>query len=151
MLQAKQDLTLDTFPEPRSITLHVEGITPGGLTLLDALDIAEASGVEPDDMMTVLSGKRSRKQGMLMYAIAWVLARRVEPGLTFAEILTCHLHIVGEAPPEEKIEAEQKRALQVASVAMLAGVSMPEAEQMSVAQVAAVTSIHKARRRPRRR
>jgi hypothetical protein len=150
MLQAKQDLTLDTFPEPRTITLHVEGITPGGLTLLDALDIAEASGVDPDDMMTVLAGKQNRKQGMLMYAIAWVLARRVEPGLTFEEVLTCHLHVVGTAASDEKIEAEQQRALAVASVAMLAGVSMPEAEQMSVAEVAAVTSIHKARRTRRR-
>jgi hypothetical protein len=151
MLPAKQDLTLDTFPEPRTITLHVEGITPGGLTLLDALDIAEASGVDPDDMMQVLAGKQTRKQGMLMYAIAWVLGRRVEPGLTFEEVLTCHLHVVGKAAPEAQIEAEQKRSLQVASVAMLAGVSLPEAEQMSIADVAAVTSIHKARRRPRRR
>ena len=151
MLQAKQDLILDAPPEPRHITLDIRSITPGNLTLLDALDIADVTGIDPDEMMSVLAGKRNRKQGLLMYAIAWVFARRVEPGMTWAEMLTCHLHIIGEAATEGEITAEQKRANAVVGVAMLAGVTPDQAEGMTVAEVAAVTSITKARRRPRRR
>jgi len=149
MLPAKQDLTLDVQPDPRRITLNVGGISPGNLTLMDALDIADASGVQPEEMVDVIKGPQNRRQGLLLYAMAWVIGRRVEPGLTFEETLSCHLSVVGTAATDEQIESETKRAVQVASVAMLAGVSIPEAEQMSVAQVAAVTSIHKARRRKR--
>jgi hypothetical protein len=149
VLQPKRDLILDETPEPRSITLNVAAISPGNLTLLDALDIADASGVGPDEMAEVIKGPQTRRQGMLMYAMAWVIGRRIEPGLTFEEVITCHLRVVGKPLTPEQIEAEQKRALQVASVAMLAGVSPAEAEEMSVAEVAAVTSITKARRRKR--
>jgi hypothetical protein len=151
MLQVKQDLTLDVLPEPRHITLNVAGITPGNLTLLDALDIADASGVGVDEMVDVLKGPQNRTQGLLLYAMAWVMGRRVEPGLTFEEVKSCHLHVVGSAASDDVIEAEQKRAAAVVSVALLAGVSPAEAEDMTVAEVSAVTSITKARRRARRR
>lgn len=149
MLPAKQDLTLEALPEPRRIFLDVGAISPGNLTLIDALDIAEVSGVSAEDMERVLSGPVNRRQGMLVYAMAWVLGRRIEPGLTFAEVLQCHVTLMGDAVSDEQIEREQKRAMAVTSVAMLAGVSPDEAEKMSVAEVAAVTSITKARRRKR--
>lgn len=150
MLPAKQDLILDSLEAPRTITLDVASVTPGNLTLMDALDIAESSGVEPDEMVAVLNGPRNRRQGMLMYAMAWVIGRRKEPGLTFEEVISCHLHIIGKPATDEVIEREQRRAVQVASVAMLAGVTPDEAEEMTIAEVAAVTSITK-RRRTRRR
>jgi hypothetical protein len=151
MLQRKPDLTLDVLAEPRRIVLDVAKVTPGSLTLMDALDIAEASGVDADDMVTVLSGPRTRRQGLLMYALAWVVAKRQEPDLTFAEVLTYHLTVAGTPATDEKIESERKRAMAVTSVAMLAGVTPDEAEVMTIAEVAAVTSISKARRRNARR
>jgi hypothetical protein len=149
MSLAKRDLILDDLAEPRTIVLNMGTITPGNLTLLDALDIADASGVSPDEMVDALKGPPNRRQAMLMYAMAWVVGRRVEPGLTFAEVMGCHLRIVGSAASDDQIAAEMQRATQVASVAMLAGVTPDEAERMTVAEVAAVTSITKARRRKR--
>jgi 3-hydroxyisobutyrate dehydrogenase-like beta-hydroxyacid dehydrogenase len=144
-------LILDKLDVPRKLTLDISAITPGNLTLLEALDIAESSGVDVDEMADVIRGPQTHAQGMLVYAMAWVLARRLEPELTFAEVRTYQVELVGQAATAAQIEAEQKRAVAVASVAMLAGVSTAEAEDMTVAEVAAVTSITKARRRNARR
>jgi hypothetical protein len=149
MMQRKPDLTLDHLDTPRKVVLDVSAITPGNLTLMEALDIADASGVDVGDMQTVIMGPQNRQQGLLVYAMAWIIARRKEPDLTYAEVCTYHLELEGQAPTAEAIEAEQKRAIAVASVAMIAGVSTAEAEQMTVAEVNAVTSI--ATRRARRK
>jgi len=150
MMQRKQDLTLDHLDVPRKVVLDVGAITPGNLTLMEALDIADASGVDVGDMQTVIMGPQNKRQGLLVYAMAWIIARRKEPDLTFAEVCTYHLELMGEAPTDEQVESEQKRAIAVASVAMLAGVSPDEAEQMTVAEVNAVTSITQRRRRSKR-
>lgn len=117
---------------------------------MEALDISEAAGIEPDEMTSVMVGKRTKQQAMLLYALAWVIARRAEPDLTFAEVLTYHLTVVGSAPSAAQIASEQRRAMTIVSVAKLAGVTPDEAGQMSVAQVSAVTSLTKARRGRRR-
>jgi hypothetical protein len=151
MMQPKKDLLLDNLEPPRRITLDVGAITPGNLTLLEALDISDASGVDVDDMDKVIRGRQTKQQGLLVYAMAWIVAKRQEPGLTFAEVCTYQLELVGTPASSEAIEREQKRAVAVTSVAMLAGVSNEEAEQMTIAEVSAVTSIHKSRNRARRR
>ena len=110
MMQRKPDLTLDHLDTPRKLVLDVGAITPGNLTLMEALDIADASGVEVGDMQSVIMGERNKQQGLLVYAMAWVIARRLEPGLTFAEVCTYHLELEGQAATEAEIEAEQKRA-----------------------------------------
>ena len=147
MLSVRPDLILDDLPEPRRITLNVAAVTPGNLTLLEALDISEASGIDTDDFVSVLQSKGTHTQALLLYALAWVLARRTEPDLTFEEVKTYHLEVKGTPATEEQVEREQKRAGIIAGVAMLSGVTPDEAEQMTVAEVSAVTSITKARRR----
>jgi hypothetical protein len=147
MLDEKPDLTLNEVTVPRNITLNIGTVTPGNLTLLEALDIAEAAQVDTDDFGIVISGKvGKRKQALLMYAMAWVLARRQEPTLTWMEVQTYQLTVIGKAATEGMLESEQKRAAAIAGVALLAGVSTQEAEDMTVAQVAAITSITRARR-----
>jgi len=136
-----QDLTLTESEIPRNIIFDVGMVSPGNLTLIEALDLAEASGVAPEDFGTVIRSASTREQAMLLYAMAWVFARRVEPGITFDDVLRCNLIIKGKSVTNEKVEAEQKRAATVVAVASLAGVSPEEAERMTVAQVAASTAL----------
>lgn len=147
MQPAEQDLTLSELKPRRRMTLDIARVTPGNITLLEALDLSEAAGIDPEDFVSTLKSKRSKKQGLLLYALAWIIARREEPSLTFEEVCTYHLTVTGEAPSDAELEAQQKRAAAITGVAMLAGVSTREAEGMTVAEVAAVTTITKARRR----
>jgi hypothetical protein len=115
--------------------------------LLEALDFSDAARIEPDEFVSTMTGKQTRKQALLMYALAWVMARRVEPGLTFEEVCTYQLEVKGKPLTTEELERGQKRADAVAGVAMLANVTPDEAEGMTLAEVTAVTSITKARMR----
>jgi hypothetical protein len=142
MQQEKPDLILnDDSAEPRKVFLDVSQIRPGKLTLLEALDMGEAAGVNPDDFSRILDRGSQAKKARLIYAFAWVLARRAEPELTFAEVCTYDLTVTGRPPTAEENRADELRAKAVASVAKIAGVSPREAEQMTMAEVKAVTEL----------
>lgn len=145
MQQTKPDLVVSdllTEVAPRRLIINVADIHPGRLTLLEALDIAEASGVEAARFAAVIGGRNLRQQALLMYAFAWVVARRIEPDLTYAEVCTYQLEVKG-TPVESK--AEMEKAKTVVAVASLAGISPEEAKNMSIAEVAAVTDLAKKR------
>jgi hypothetical protein len=139
---AKPDLILNETEEtPRKVFLDVSQIRPGKLTLLEALDMGDAAGVDPDNFMRVLSRGRAQDKARLIYAFAWVLARRSEPELTFAEVCTYDLTVTGKPATAEETAKEAKRAKATAAVAKLAGVSTREAEQMTIAEIHAVTEL----------
>lgn len=141
MPRTKPDLILNDVGEPRRIVLDVSQVRPGRLTLLEALDMGDAAGIDSDDFVRVLQGGSKAQKAKLLYAFAWVLARRTEPEITFAEVCTYHLTIAGKVPTEGDAERDAKRAKAVASVAKLAGVSPREAEAMTMAEVKAVTDL----------
>lgn len=149
MQQTKPDLVVSdllTEHPARKLIINVVDIQPGRLTLLESLDIVDASGIDAARFGYVLGKGSLRDKARLMYAFAWVVARRVEPELTFEEVCTYSLEVRGTAPSSE---AEKKRAAAVVAVATLAGVSTEEAKNMTIAEVAAVTDLHK-RRAPKR-
>lgn len=142
MQQSKPDLILSEPEEPpRKVFLDVSQIRPGKLTLLEALDMGEAAGVDPDDFTRILERGKAPQKARLIYAFAWVLARRTEPELTFAEVCTYDLTVTGKAPSAEDHATDAKRGKAVAAVAKLAGVSPREAEQMTMAEIKAVTDL----------
>lgn len=157
MPQSKPDLILDASGEdtpPRKIYLDVSQIRPGKLTLLEALDMAEAADVSPDSFTRVLTRGSGARKARLIYAFAWVLARRAEPGLTFAEVCTYDLTVTGKPATEQDHKADAERAKALASVAKIAGVSTRQAEQMTMAEVNAVADLTpkpRARQAARRR
>lgn len=126
--------------------MNVADIHPGRLTLLEALDIADASGVDADDFVAVMERGTLRQKAYLMYAMAWVVARRLEPELTFEEVKTYRLVVKGTAP-----ERSSKRAETLAATAALAGISTREAEKMTIEEVAATVQLHKRRASTSRR
>jgi hypothetical protein len=141
MPPTKPDLILNEIAEPRRILLDVSQIRPGRLTLLEALDLGEASGIEVDNFVSILESGSTSDKARLLYAFAWVLARRAEPDLTYTEVCTYNLTVQGKIPTDADRAADAKRAKAVASVAKLAGVTPREAEAMTMAEVRAVTEL----------
>ena len=131
----------------RRLVINASDIRPGRLTLLEALDIAEASGIDAENFSAILGGRRLKPKALLLYAIAWVIARRAEKDLTFEEVCTYRLEVVGKQP---NVEQDAKRAEVVMSVAAMAGVSPEEAKTMTVAEVNAMQEIRRRSTRRRR-
>jgi len=124
----------------RKLIINVADIHPGRLTLLEALDIMEASGIDSNQFVSVMSRGSLRRKAALLYAMAWVVARRSEPDLTYEEVCTYQLEVKGK-PVDDKVAEERAKA--VVGVAALAGVSPEEAKQMTIQEVAAVTDLAK--------
>jgi hypothetical protein len=126
----------------RKLILRVSDIHPGSLTLLEALDIMDASGIPSSEFVRVMESGKLRQKALLMMAVAWVVARRVESDLTFEEVCTYQLEVIGDPVDDERA---RKRAETVVGVAKLAGVSSEEAKGMTMEEVAAVTRLHQRR------
>jgi hypothetical protein len=117
------------------------------LTLLEVLDMAEAADVEPDAMGTLLGNKRqSAKRMRLMFAMAWCIARRANPLLTFAEVCTWRLEVIGEVDPV-RTEKLQKRADIIVGAASVSGLHPDEAANLTIAEL---TSYQERRKRGNR-
>lgn len=150
MQSRKPDLNLsDIQVEPRKFTLEIAKFDPDNITLLDALDIQDVSGIEAGGFSDVLKSVDQRKRALLLYAFAWIIARKIEPGLTFDEVCTYHLNVIGHAPTEQQKERSAHRAKVTMGVAMATGLPPEQVEQLSISQVSAVADIRSARRRRR--
>lgn len=124
----------------RTFTINVSDVQPGRLSLIEALDIVEASGISSTNFERTLSRGSLAQKAKLIYAFAWVVARRVEPDLTYAEVCTYQISVKGEPVNDE---ADKRKAEAVVSVASLANVSPEEAKKMNMAEVAAVVELRK--------
>lgn len=125
------------------------------LTLLEVLDMSDVAGVEPERLGTLLSGRTSARKMRMLYAMAWCIARRANKELTFDEVCTWKLQIIGEVA-EGAVERAAKRAQVVVNTAAMAGVSPEVAKSLTVAEINAYQNRAKrgnraARRAPVRR
>jgi hypothetical protein len=120
------------------------------LTLLEVLDMAETAGAEPVELGKLMAGRNNAKRMRLLYAMAWCIARRANPALTFEEVCTWKLEVIGEVKPE-RTERLRKRAAIVVGAAEASGLSPEEAGDLTIAQLSAYTANRAARRRRSKR
>ena len=107
------------------------------LTLLEVLDMAEAVGVEPEALGAMIADSSNTSKRMrTMYALAWVIAKRANDYITFAEVCTWKLDVIGEVKPE-KAEASKKRAAIVVGAASVSGLPPSEAGKLTLAEIGA--------------
>lgn len=105
------------------------------LTLLEVLDMAETTGVPPEALGTLLKSPNSKRM-RLLYAMAWCVARRANPRLTFEEVCRWKLTVIGEVD-KDKVEAGAKRAAIIVGAAKVSGLSPAEAGKLTVAELSA--------------
>ena len=126
----------------RTVIINVADIHPSSITLLEALDIVDVSGIQAGDFERLMEKGTLKQKAQLLYAMAWVVAKRSEPDLTYAEVCTYKLEVKGDKPDDE---AERRKARAIMGVATLAKVSPEEAKKMTLNEVSAVVEIHKPR------
>jgi hypothetical protein len=145
------DISAIAAAHPVNITvckLDLNTFDASQLTLLEVLDMAEAAGVEPEALTTLLRlPKGSPRKMRLLFALAWVVARRANVALTFAEVCTWRLEMIGEIK-ENPMAA--KRAALVVGAATLSGLSPSEASNLTVAEIGAYSARNRKRARGRR-
>jgi hypothetical protein len=121
------------------------------LTLLEVLDMSEAAGVEPEALGRLMAGRQNTKRMRLLYALAWCIAKRANPLLTFDEVCRWKLDIIGEVD-DAKIARNEKRAAIVVNAAAATGLSPTEAGNLTIAELGAYNDRRvKANRAARRR
>ena len=120
------------------------------LTLLEVLDMAEIAQVEPAELGALLTpGANNGKRMRMLYAMAWCIAKRGNPALTFSEVCTWKLEVTGEVDAA-KTERNAKRASAIVGAAITTGLSPREAGDLTVAELSVYADARK-RRRSRRK
>jgi len=128
----------------KRMVLDMSSFDASKLTLLEVLDMAEASGIQPERLASLLgpSSSNDPRKFRMLYALGWVIARRANPDLTFAEVITWKMDVVGKMTSAAAAKsAARNRA--VVNAALLAGVTPTEAEKLTVGQL----SEYRSRRR----
>lgn len=131
----------EKFPvNQRVAKLDLATFDANKLTLLDVLDMAEKAGVEPENLAGLLDlGKNSARKARMLVSLVWVLARRAEPDLTYEEVCTWKMQIVGELNPD-RIRRQAHRDKVLVAAAEAAGVAPQDAGTLTVGQVSAISN-----------
>jgi len=148
------DLTAIAAAHPvnrRVAVLDLNTFDATQLTVLEVLDMADACSTEPDKLADLLASKQQTGARMrLMFAMAWCIARRADKSLTFDEVCTWKLEIIGEVKPEVA-EKTAKRAAILVGAAQASGLSPEEAGNLSIAELSQYQQRNRAARRTRKR
>ena len=134
------------------MVLDLETFDASGLTLVEVLDMAEVSGVPHGSLVGILNQPgMTPTKARVVYALAWVVMRRAEPEVRFSDVITYRLDIRGKV--ETKVSRSQERAKARVNAARLAGVTPKEADDLTIAELAAYRDSHPKRpvRRGRKR
>jgi hypothetical protein len=123
----------------RVYRIDVSQVSAGSLSFGDLIDLSEATGVEPEEMQSIIGGAgKGAKRMRLLCGLAWVVARRDEPALTYADILAGQVEIIGKLDPRQE-RAEAKRAERMAGLVLTTGLPPSEVRRLSVAEVQAIS------------
>lgn len=138
-LKSKIDLTQIAAEHPVNLqvaVLDLNTFDATQLTLLEVLDMSETVGVAPEMLATLLSGKSTIKRMRMLYAMAWCIARRANPALTFEEVCTWKLEVIGEVD-KEKQALNAARAATLVGAAAMTGLTPEQAGSLTVAEIGA--------------
>lgn len=93
---------------PRVLRLPAGALRQDSLTVYELVSIGRVLELEPGPLVAMLQATLAKRGGWesieLMQAIAWTIARRVEPALTWEQAQTFALELP-ELPPEDPTAA----------------------------------------------
>ena len=93
----------------RRFVVDVAQVTAGSLSFGDLIDLADATDIEPEDMQAVLMAK-GRRRLKLLVGFAWIIYRRAEPDLTFADVMAGQVEVLGKVDPKRRAPKRAARA-----------------------------------------
>lgn len=84
--------------EVRVFRVSTKGISAAGLRFRDLLDIAEVTGLDVMDLSPVLQGDKGTGTDRIkaLAAFTWITERRIDPSITYDDILDGRIEIVDE-------------------------------------------------------
>jgi hypothetical protein len=81
----------------RVFTFDTATLTIDDLSLGDLIDICEIVDCAPEDLGPIMNDPKQGVRRLKAFAaMAWILARRDEPGLTYAEVIAGRIEVTGE-------------------------------------------------------
>lgn len=84
----------------RVLRLDASNLSTSSLSVGDLLDACEAAGIDPDELAARL-GSGGARAGEAGLAVAWTIARRAYPDLTWAEVRANYRVEVVDTTPED--------------------------------------------------
>jgi hypothetical protein len=136
---SKVDLSQIASDHPvnqQTAVLDLNTFDASQLTLLEILDMAEVAGCDPAELGLLIKQGQTSQKMLVFYGMAWCIAKRANPFLTFAEVRTWRLEVIGEVDTA-KIAREQKRADAIVGAAIVSNLHPDDAAQLTVAQLGA--------------
>lgn len=81
--------------------VSADDIAAGSLSFGELIDIADATGIDPEEMSTLLAvNGRGAQRLRLLVGLAWVVNRRTQPELTYTEVLAGQVEVIGTPDPK---------------------------------------------------
>lgn len=98
--QAPLDLNeiLDSSPEPRRATLNASSLALGRFGIGELLELTRVAGVAPDKLGEALRKGDGATKGRVIVGLAWLIARRREPELTYEDVATWAIEVRSDKP-----------------------------------------------------
>lgn len=92
---------LEEAGEPRTARLELARMDLRRLGIGELLEISRAVELAPGELGAALRSEDAVLKSRVALAIAWIIARRREPALTYAEVQTWRIEIIGSPPATE--------------------------------------------------
>jgi hypothetical protein len=99
-LEAEPPTILAPVPASRRVVLPVAAIDPNGLGIGELLDLAEALGTDLTGVAELMRDTGQVPRSRVIVGLAWLLVRRLEPGVTWAEAQTWRVEVTPAAAPD---------------------------------------------------
>lgn len=97
---------LDAGGEPRRAVIDVATLNLTRFGIGELLELTDVIGVEPDKLGDALRGPRKAR---VVVALAWLIARRVEPALTLADVERWDIEVRGTPPARPTADHRRPR------------------------------------------
>jgi hypothetical protein len=81
----------------RVFTVHTTELSADSFSIGDLIDVCDVIDASPADLIPLLQDERAGLRRLrALAAVAWVLTRHDEPGLTFDDVLAGRVEVIGE-------------------------------------------------------
>ena len=81
----------------RVFRIDTGALSPDSLSIGDLIDICEAADVAPADLAPMIADEsQGIRRLKALAAMAWIVTRRDEPGLTLADVMAGRVELRGE-------------------------------------------------------